>query len=204
MPVDGGVGSEIIDTYYGPTEFRDADVTGFTIDSIQQAEFVDSSSADAYQRSSNDTDYFQGDSDISGNKLFMCLAKLKIDKMDRDYGMFGKYDVVLGTRIYADPQAADFVSLGEYETSYRLDEPEYTDGDATTDESELNYIELDNKQWGIDMAEDFGYNGRGEQSLYTELVASPYFYDDDAIQVYMGLELPSGELETGTVVFQYV
>ena len=101
--------------------------------------------------------------------------------MDRDYGMFGKYDVVLGARVYADPAAGVFVSLGEYETTYRLDEPEYTDGDSTTDPEELSYIELDAKSWAIDMAEDFGYNGRGEQALYVDLVASPFFYDDDVL-----------------------
>jgi hypothetical protein len=48
IEVDGAAGSEVIDTYYGPTEFKDADVESTKLADIQTDEFVDASYSDAY------------------------------------------------------------------------------------------------------------------------------------------------------------
>jgi hypothetical protein len=52
------------------------------------------------------------------------VAVLKISKMDRDYGMFGLYEVKLGARVYADATVTDPVNLGEFDTTYELYEPD--------------------------------------------------------------------------------
>ena len=66
--------------------------------------------------------------------------------MDRDYSMFGQYDVKLGARVYSDTTVTAPVSLGQWDTEYTLSEPDYTSGEATeTDYSELNYMEIDQK-----------------------------------------------------------
>lgn len=79
------------------------------------------------------------------------MAVLKISKMDRDYGMFGLYEVKLGARVYADATVMDPVNLGEFDTTYELDEPDYDSGDFETDPSELNYMTIDHKQWDINV-----------------------------------------------------
>ena len=40
--------------------------------------------------------------------------------MDRDYGMFGEYDVKLGARVYADTTVTTPTSVGEFNTDYWL------------------------------------------------------------------------------------
>lgn len=65
-------------------------------------------------------------------------------------------------------------------------------------------MEIDQKTWDIDVKEDLGYDGRGTQHIYVELIASPYFYDDDIVRVYMDLDLPEAALGDGTIVYQYM
>ena len=125
--------------------------------------------------------------------------------MDRDYSMFGQYDVKLGARVYSDATVTAPVSLGQWDTDYTLSEPDYTSGEATeTDYSELNHMEIDQKSWDVDVKDDLGYDGRGSQHIYIELIASPYIYDDDIVRVYMDLDLPESALEDGTIVYQYM
>ena len=65
-------------------------------------------------------------------------------------------------------------------------------------------MEIDQKTWDIDVKEDLGYDGRGSQHIYIELIASPYFYDDDIVRVYMDLDLPEAALRDDTIVYQYM
>lgn len=200
----GGTYDDVsINTYFGQAEFRDADVDGSAMADANVNELIPAGYGDIYEKSYWEEDYGSADSDISGNKNVTCVALLKISKMDRDYSMFGQYDVVIGSRVYASDVDTTFASLGEYETQYYLEEPEYDDGNETSPE-ELSYHEIDYKTWDINVAEDLGFNGRGEQSMYTELVTSPYFYDDDLIRVYMDVELPTVSVPEGTIIFQYV
>ena len=54
------------------------------------------------------------------------------------------------------------------------------------------------------MDKDFNYNGRGQQSLYIEVIANPYYGYDDLMRVYMNLELPEDILKEGRVVYHYM
>jgi len=158
-----------------------------------------------YEKTGNEWDYGNWDSGISGNWYISCIAVLKVDKMDRDYGMFGIYSVKMGARVYADASVTAPVSLGQWDTEYELAEPDYESGDnIETDYAELNYMEIDQKTWDIDVKEDLGYDGRGSQHIYIELIASPYFYDDDIVRVYMDLDLPEAALGDDTIVYQYM
>ena len=117
--------------------------------------------------------------------------------------MFGEYDVIMGTRVYTTSADTEFASLGEHVSSYYLEEPEYDSGDETT-EGEYYYFGLDDKTWDIDVKEDLGFEGRGEQRMFTELIVSPAFSDDDILRVYMEIELPEDVLKNGTIVYQYM
>lgn len=117
--------------------------------------------------------------------------------------MFGEYDVIMGTRVYTTSADTEFASLGEHVSSYYLEEPEYDSGDETT-EGDYYYFGLDDKTWDIDVKEDLGFEGRGEQRMFTELIVSPAFSDDDILRVYMEIELPEDVLKNGTIVYQYM
>ena len=117
--------------------------------------------------------------------------------------MFGEYEVKLGARVYADATVTTPVSVGEFNTEYWLAEPVYEEA-GETDASELNYMEIDQKSWDIDVKEDLGFDGRGQQHIYIELIASPYVYDDDLVRIWMDLELPEAALKNDTVVYQYM
>ena len=84
-----------------------------------------------YEKTGNEWDYGNEESGISGNWYISCIALLKVDKMDRDYGMFGVYEVKLGARVYADTTVTAPVSLGEWDTEYTLTEPDYESGANT-------------------------------------------------------------------------
>lgn len=203
--VGGDFSGVTIDTYFGYSGFLENDVAGQTLDAVQADEKVPSSMAEAYTYAADEYEYMNYDSAISGNKFIGCTAVLNVSKMDRDYTMFGEYDVIMGTRVYTDATTDTApISLGEFETKYFLEEPEYTDGDSTTSDEDLMYVELDYKTWDINVSEDLGFNGRGTQNVYTELIASPYFYDDDVLRIIMDLDLPDIALEDGTVVYQYI
>jgi len=58
-----------------------------------------------YEKTGDAGDYGNWESGITGNWYIRCTALLKIDKMDRDYEMFGVYDVKLGARVYTDAVA---------------------------------------------------------------------------------------------------
>lgn len=170
---------------------------------MQSDELVDATMGDIYQKTGNAGDYGNWDSEyISGNRYISCIASLEISKIDRDYSIFGMYDVKLGSRVYASTAATDFVSLGEYDTTYMLEEPEYES--STTSLDELNYLPIDHKSWDIDVKTDLGFDGRGSQNLYIELIASPLFTEDDIVRVYMDLDLPEQALTNGTIVYQYI
>lgn len=71
--------------------------------------------AEAYTYAADEYEYMNYDSAISGNKFVGCTAVLNIDKMDRDYTMFGEYDVIMGTRVYTDATTDTApISLGEF------------------------------------------------------------------------------------------
>jgi hypothetical protein len=205
--VVGGAAQNVgVYTRVGATEFDDTTIAaaGVTSEEIQYDEMITAASGEAvYEKTGNEWDYGNWESDITGNWHISCIAVLKIDKMDLDYSIFGAYEVKLGARVYATYDVTQPVSLGEWDTEYTLDEPEYNES-GTTDETELNYMEIDSKTWNIDVKEDLGSDGRGEQRIYIELIASPYIYDDDIVRVYMDLELPEWALKDGTIVYQYL
>lgn len=124
---------------------------------------------------------------------------IEIPKLDRDYSIFGEYDVTLGTRVFTSD--TDFTSLGDFATSYYLEEPTY---EYNEDEDELEYVTVDYKQWAIDVEEDFGEQGRGVQDIYVDFVISKNFAVADVLRIEMGLELPEYLLTEGKVVYQYV
>ena len=147
---------------------------------------------------------FVDSSDISGNYFITCTVDLPISKVGREFSIFGEYDVIMGTRVYATSTAVDFTSFGEQETSYYLEEPSYTDGDEETDEADLTYVYIDDKSWDIDVEKDLGFSGRGSQYVYSEIISSPYYYEDDVLRVWMDISLPEDSLKNGTVVYQYM
>lgn len=117
--------------------------------------------------------------------------------------MFGEYDVIMGTRVYSTSADTEFASLGEHASTYILDEPEYNSGEETS-EDDYYYFELDDKTWDIDVKQDLGFDGKGEQRMYTELIVSPKVSDDDILRVYMEIELPMDALKNDTIVYQYM
>lgn len=144
------------------------------------------------------------DSAVTGNKRIEIAAKLSVPKEDRDYEMFGEYEVKFGCRVYANANSASWVSLGEFDTEYFLEEPDYEDFGENQTAEELFYQEIDFKNFEIDVKEDLGFDGRGEQRVYIELIASEMFYVDDKVRMYMDLELPESALTDGTIVYQYI
>jgi hypothetical protein len=79
---------------------------------------------------------------------------IEIPKIDRDYGIFGEYDVKLGTRVFTSMSDTEFTSLGDFDTTYYLEEPEYF-FDETAVAEELSYQYIDHKEWSIDVEEIF-------------------------------------------------
>lgn len=134
-----------------------------------------------------------------------CTMILELPKEERDYDTFGEYQVKLGSRKYADPSSSGWTSFGQFDTSYYLAEPDYEEL-AGGEEAfqEFHHTEIEFKNFDIDVAQDLGFNGRGQQSVYVELLSNEMVFVDDMVRIYMDLELPEDALTDGTVVFQYI
>lgn len=189
-----------IETRNGYTEFGDADVNGIAKDALQTDEL-----ADEWQKTDYYDDYGNWESEISGNWHVSCVVQLEVPKIDRDWGMFGEYEVKLGARVYASETAATFAPVGEFATTYDLVSPDYeTDTNLQADEEEYMHSTIEEKEWDVDVEKALGYDGRGEQRLEIELIASPYVTEDDIVLVTMTLDLPEDALTEGTIVYHYV
>jgi hypothetical protein len=154
----GSIDDVAIDTFIGEDELTDDLVTadfndnGADKDSLFSAEKLDSTMGEAYKPTSYDEDYEQ---EVHGdNRYISCVAMIEIPKIDRDYGIFGEYDVKLGTRVFTSMSDTEFTSLGDFSTTYYLEEPEYH-VDETAAEEELSYVYIDHKEWSIDVEEIF-------------------------------------------------
>jgi len=81
------------------------------------------------------------ESSIAGNTHYMCTAAFPVSKIDRDFSMFGSYSATLGARGYFSDGTTAFVTLGEQEFSYMLEEPRYAEMEYDDDETtEIEYI----------------------------------------------------------------
>lgn len=72
------------------------------------------------------------------------------------------------------------------------------------DEDDLYFFEVDYKDWTIDVEDDFGIKGRGEQTIWTELIVSASATQDDILRMTLSLTLPEEILEEGVIAYQYV
>ena len=141
------------------------------------------------------------------NQLIRCSIELKVPKIDRDYSIFGDYEVTLGARGYASADFdTEFVSLLEEETDFFLEESFYDSGNdyEESDEDSLYLFDIDSKTWSIDVEADFDIKGRGEQTMKTELMVSASAAEDDILRITLSLELPEEILEEGVIAYQYV
>jgi len=151
----GSIDDVAIDTFIGTDGLTDDEVLtnfndGATKDSLFSDEKLDSTTGGAYMPTYYDEDYEQ--EEYGDNRYISCVAMIEIPKIDRDYGIFGEYDVKLGTRVFTSD--TDFTSLGEFSTTYYLEEPEYN-YDATAVAEELSYVFIDHKEWSIDVEDIF-------------------------------------------------
>lgn len=133
------------------------------------------------------------------------MAEQSIPKIDRDFGMFGEYNVTTGIRVYSSAAATDFISLGEQSFQYTLNEPSYAGQDEASD-SEKFYYGLAEKEWELDIGSAIGvsdYYAHSEQRVYTDFIVSPNYKDKDILRMTFQLDLPSEQYYDGQIIYQY-
>ena len=147
------------------------------------------------------------ESNIPDNSHFMCTATIPVSKQGRDYAMFGAYTAKLGVRAYKTDNVTPYVTLGEHEFSYMLEEPEYAemeyDEDDTTTADDFIWNHLLEKEMKLNVTKalnDASATGKAQQRLYAGFLVNPNYGVDDLIEMHFELDLPEQLLETGMIV----
>ena len=188
--VKGSVSDVEILTYRGSNSLSDADVSG---NNYSQQNSGDKVTGSGYVKSTDEQKYQSYDSEIPGNVFQSCMAEQSIPKIDRDFGMFGQYNVTTGIRVYPSASSSDFISLGEQSFQYTLNEPSYAGQDEAADYEKFYYA-LAEKEWDLNIGEAIGvsdYYAHSQQRVYTDFIVSPNYKDKDILRMTFQLDLPS-------------
>ena len=89
----GTADSFFLAKFAGPASMDDAAATGYSLYDLNSSEYGQGSDFTSTAEQMEDGDWY----------YHACFISLEIPKEDRDYGIFGEYDVKLGARYYADP-----------------------------------------------------------------------------------------------------
>ena len=166
---------------------------------------LDSTTDDVFEQTTEGSEMIE--SNIPGNTHYMCTAAIPVSKQGRDYAMFGAYTAKLGVRGYFFDDVTPYVTLGEHEFSYMLEEPEYAemeyDEDDTTAADDFIWNHLLEKEMKLNVTKalnDASVTGKAQQRLYAGFLVNPNYGVDDLIEMHFELDLPEQLLETGMIV----